>query len=74
MKSNYSSRFFINYIVSPLYVLIQFRILFFEDYESFTEKIIVHRFDVKMYFALLLSVVSLIFMRWGMKFKKDSSQ
>lgn len=74
MKFNKSSVFFINYILSPLYVLIFFRILFFEDSESFTEKIMMHKYDLKMYLALLLSVLSLIFLRRGMKFPKDNKK
>jgi len=67
-----TTRFIINYIISPLYILILFRIMFFEDHESFMEKIVLHKADPKMYLALLLCFISLILLRWGMKSPKTS--
>jgi len=67
-----TTRFIINYIISPLYIVILFRIMFFEDHESFTEKIVLHKADPKMYLALLLCFISLFLLRWGMKFPKTS--
>lgn len=67
-----TTRIFINYIISPLYILILFRIMFFEDHESFIEKIVLHKADPKMYIALLLCLISLILLRWGIKFPKTS--
>ena len=65
-----TTRFIINYIISPLVIL--FRIMFFEDHESFTEKIALHKAEPKMYLALLLCFISLFLFRWGMKFPKTS--
>ena len=65
-----NARFVLNYILSPAYILILFRIMFFEDHESFTEKIVLHKTDPKMYLALLLCFISLIVLHWGMKTAK----
>lgn len=65
------ARFFINYILGPVYVLVMFRITFFEDHESFTEKVIAHKSDPKLYIAIALAAIFLIFFRRGMKFPKD---
>jgi hypothetical protein len=65
------ARFFIYYILSPLYVLLLFRIIFFDDSDSFLEKIISHQTDPKMYLALLLCIIGLILLLWGMKFTKN---
>lgn len=68
------ARFFINYILGPVYILFMFRITFFEDYESFTEKIIEHKSDPLMYLAFILAVISWLFIQWGAKFPKNNKQ
>lgn len=68
------TRFFINYILGPVYILVIFRITFFEGYESFTEKIIAYKNDLMMYLAFILAIISWIFIRWGMKFPKSNKE
>lgn len=63
---------FINYILGPVYILFMFRITFFEDYESFTEKIIAHKSDPMMYLAFILTIISWILIQSGMKFPKNN--
>lgn len=73
MKPNHTKTYIIiNYILLPLYALLMFRIMFFEDSDSFIEKIIVNKSNPMMYLALLLSILSSLFLRWGMKFPKNN--
>lgn len=69
-SKNKNTFIFINYILSPAYVFIMFWIMFFEDNDSFINKLTAHKTDPKMYIAFLLSVLSLILLRKGMKFSK----
>lgn len=74
MKPNHTKTYIaINYILLPLYALIMFRILFFEDSDSFIEKIIVNKSNPMMYLAILLSILTSLCLGWGMKFPKQTN-
>lgn len=76
MKSNNRKKivFIYNYIFSPVVILIIFWTLFF-DGSSFTiQKMIDHKFDLKLYLALALAIAFLLFIRHGIKFPKDDQK
>lgn len=65
--------FIYNYLISPIYILLMFWLLFFSG-ESFSiNEIIAHKYDLRMYLALIWAIISLILLRWGMKYPKNKS-
>lgn len=74
MKPNHTKTYIIiNYILLPLYALLMFRIMFFEDSDSFLEKIIANKSNPMMYLAILLSILTSLCLRWGTKFPKQTN-
>lgn len=69
--SNIKKLIFINnYIVSPVYIILMFWLFFFNGEPFSIEEIIAHRCDLKMYLAFLWAIISLILLRWEMKYPK----
>lgn len=66
---------FINkYVISFIYIILMFWCFFFEGDSFSIEKIIAHKNDPRMYFALFWAILSLLFFRWWMKFPKNNKK
>lgn len=68
------SVFIYNYVFSPITVVIMFCVLFFDGDSISFQKIIDHKSDPKLYLAIVLAIVFLLFLRHGMKFPKDDKK
>ncbi len=66
--------FVYNYIFSPIAIIVMFWIIFFEGNSFSLQKIIDHKFDLKLYLALFLAIAFLIFFRRGIKLPKDNNK
>lgn len=76
MKPNNTKKsiFIYNYIFSPITVIIMFWVLFFDGDSFSLQKIIDHKSDPKLYFAIALAIAFLLFLRHGMKFPKNDNK
>lgn len=66
--------FIYNYILSPIIILIMFWTIFFDGNSFSVQKIIDHRFNLKLYLAIALAIAFLLFIRHGIKFPKDNQK